>query len=541
VTETIDPSAGPALDAGESPARSGSWHNGVFVRDGAEPLAAPPEAEQAPESNRLVAAAAVAALVVAIVMWAGWWGLVVVGGLLISIILHEFGHYLTAKQAGMKVTEFFVGFGPKLFSFRRGETEYGLKPIPLGAYVRIIGMSDMEDVEPGDEGRTYREKSYWARLRVVLAGPFTNLAIAAVLLIAAFAIFSQPSNSGWRVASIVPGSAAAQAGLQAGDHLLSIDGQPVHDFSTVFTGVIQQHAGHEVTLVVDRDGQHLTLTPTIGWQLDDDGAGQLAPLQAGDKVVSVGGQSVQDYQQTRAALAAAAKGATRIEFRRNGYTYATRVDTPITLPAHGATGFLGISANPKWERLGVTASLSTAARTYGSMVSGSVGSLGHFFAPSNLTNYAKYVLTNRVPATSGSGSSNPAPIVRVTRNAPAPTQTEAALAASPANNRVMSMFGIVKVGSQEGADGGLFPILVLLALINIFLALLNLLPLLPFDGGHAAIATYEAIRGKLSGRPYRADIAKMMPVTYALMIFFAIIVLSSTYLDFVHPIHLPGQ
>ena len=71
----------------------------------------------------------------------------------------------------MKVTEFFVGFGPKLFSFRRGETEYGIKPIPLGAYVRIIGMNNLEEVEPGDEGRTYREKGYWARLRVVAGRP----------------------------------------------------------------------------------------------------------------------------------------------------------------------------------------------------------------------------------------------------------------------------------------------------------------------------------------------------------------------------------
>ncbi len=136
-----------------------------------EPAAAPPSSDSPPQQSRLLPALGVVLLVVVIVRFFGWWGLVVVGGLLVSIVLHEFGHYLTAKQAGMKVTEFFVGFGPKLFSFTRGETEYGLKPLPLGAYVRIIGMNDLEDVEPGDEGRTYREKSYWARLRVVLAGP----------------------------------------------------------------------------------------------------------------------------------------------------------------------------------------------------------------------------------------------------------------------------------------------------------------------------------------------------------------------------------
>ncbi|MBW3645134.1 MAG: site-2 protease family protein, partial [Actinobacteria bacterium] len=77
------------------------------------------------------------------------------------IFMHELGHYLTAKAAGMKVTEFFIGFGPRLWSFRRGETEYGFKAIPAGAYVRIIGMSNLEEIDPAEEDRTYRQKSYW--------------------------------------------------------------------------------------------------------------------------------------------------------------------------------------------------------------------------------------------------------------------------------------------------------------------------------------------------------------------------------------------
>ncbi len=113
---------------------------------------------------------------------------------------------------------------------------------------------------------------------------------------------------------------------------------------------------------------------------------------------------------------------------------------------------------------------------------------------------------------------------------------------SPANNRLMSIIGVVRLGSQTGATQGLFGVIMLLALINIFLGLLNLLPLLPFDGGHAIIATYEAIREKLSGRPYRADVAKLLPVTYAFMAVLALIFLSTSYLDIVHPVHLPpGQ
>ncbi len=96
----------------------------------------------------------------------GW--LLIVGALVVMIFLHELGHYLTAKWAGMKVTEFFIGFGPKIWSFRRGETEYGIKCIPPGAYVRIIGMSNLDEVPPEDEPRTYRQQSYPQRLLVVV-------------------------------------------------------------------------------------------------------------------------------------------------------------------------------------------------------------------------------------------------------------------------------------------------------------------------------------------------------------------------------------
>ena len=242
----------------------------VLAPGGPPPSAEPPApAGEGERESRLLPLVAAVAAVALLVRLTGWWGLVVVVGLVVSIVLHEFGHYLTAKQAGMKVTEFFVGFGPKLFSFTRGETTYGVKPFPLGAYVRIIGMNDMEDVEPGDVGRTYREKGYWARLRVVLAGPFTNLAIAVVLLLVAFGAFAQPSSKDWSVKSVVAGSAAAQAGMRKGDLLVSVNGQPVGDFSHGFADTVQRHAGHPITLVVVRDGKQVTLHPTVGWQLDD--------------------------------------------------------------------------------------------------------------------------------------------------------------------------------------------------------------------------------------------------------------------------------
>ena len=104
--------------------------------------------------------------------------LLLVVGIILMVMLHEFGHYWTAKRSGMKVTEFFVGFGPRLWSFTRGETEYGVKAIPAGGYVRIIGMTNMEEIDPADEPRTFRQGTPGKRLVVILAGVTVNLVIA---------------------------------------------------------------------------------------------------------------------------------------------------------------------------------------------------------------------------------------------------------------------------------------------------------------------------------------------------------------------------
>ncbi|MSW28541.1 MAG: peptidase M50, partial [Actinobacteria bacterium] len=99
-------------------------------------------------------------------------------GLIFTIMLHEAGHLIAAKRGGMKATEFFVGFGPRLWSFRRGETEYGIKAIPAGGYVRVIGMTNLEEVEPEDEARTYRSAPYKRKMVMILAGVTVNLLLA---------------------------------------------------------------------------------------------------------------------------------------------------------------------------------------------------------------------------------------------------------------------------------------------------------------------------------------------------------------------------
>jgi RIP metalloprotease RseP len=112
----------------------------------------------------------------------------VLAGLILMVIIHEAGHYVVAKRAGMKVTEFFAGFGPRLWTTRKGETEYGFKALPLGGYVRIIGMNNLEEVPPEDEGRTFRAQPYRWRAATAFAGPFMNVLAAVVLFFGMFAI-----------------------------------------------------------------------------------------------------------------------------------------------------------------------------------------------------------------------------------------------------------------------------------------------------------------------------------------------------------------
>jgi RIP metalloprotease RseP len=513
--------------------KGGTWQDGRFVRE-----SAPPPPTETPETpwSKYVGLMVLLAVTAFVVRATGWWGLVMVAGLLVSIVLHECGHYFAARQAGMKVTEFFVGFGPRLVSWRRGEVEYGVKVAPIGAYVRIIGMNDLEDVEAADEGRTYREKSYWARLRVVLAGPAVNLLLGFLILAIIPMTIGEQSNKGWSVGATSRGSAAAAAHIRVHDVLVSIDGKSAADFDNSAAKVIASHAGDDVPIVVRRDGKLITLHATIGWHLTSDVQDSLAPLAAGDTLTKVGSTKVTTFDQARQALAAAASGHATVEFVRDGDLYRTSVSTPVHLSAKDGQGFLGIAASPAFERVGPLKAVTTAASDFGGMVSASVSGLTHFFSPSGLTNWTKLVVNP--DATSTTAGRPVAPVVALTHGAPSADSNEPLPANSPQNDRISSIFGIVRLGGQAG-QAGVATLLLVLALINIFLGLLNLIPLPPFDGGHAAVATYEAIRERLSGRPYRADMTKLIPVTYAVVALFGFIFLSSSYLDLFHPARNP--
>ncbi len=182
----------------------------------------------------------------------------------VIIMLHEAAHFFAAKRAGMKVTEFFVGFGPRIWSFTRGETEYGVKAVVLGGYCRIIGMTNLEEVAPEDEPRAYRSKGYLSRVGVAGAGPAVHFVIAFVLMFSMFAIAGDVMHQRalTRARQTSP-SAPRRPGSSRATPLVSIDGTPITKWEQV-SGVIGQHkAGDVVQFVVERDGQQVTRDVTL--------------------------------------------------------------------------------------------------------------------------------------------------------------------------------------------------------------------------------------------------------------------------------------
>src|SRR5437588_2845318 len=144
--------------------------------------------------ERLVRLAFFVAIVLVLAIFTGFSPFLgVIFALVAIVMLHEFGHFVTAKWAGMKVTEYFFGFGPRLWSIRKGETEYGIKAVPLGGYVRIIGMNNLENVDPADEPRTYRQKSFPRKLSVAVAGSFMHFVMAFLLLVVIWTAVGYPA------------------------------------------------------------------------------------------------------------------------------------------------------------------------------------------------------------------------------------------------------------------------------------------------------------------------------------------------------------
>jgi membrane-associated protease RseP (regulator of RpoE activity) len=210
----------------------------------------------------------------------GW--VIFIVALLFSVMLHESGHFVTAKKFGMKVTQYFVGFGTTLWSTRRGETEYGIKALPLGGFVKIVGMTSMDEVDPADEPRSFRRHPAWQRLIVLFAGSFMHFVLALVLLFllaAAIGLDNDNTTQLGPVAACVPANAKAvengtctasdrpspakAAGIQAGDKVVSFDGKPVSTWTALGSDIRSTPAHRTVPVVVLRDGHQVTLHVTL--------------------------------------------------------------------------------------------------------------------------------------------------------------------------------------------------------------------------------------------------------------------------------------
>lgn len=197
-----------------------------------------------------------------------------IGGILAIIFFvtaHEFGHFVAAKAVGIKATEFFFGFGPKLWSFRRGETEYGVKLLPLGGYVKVVGMNPLEEIDPADIGRTYREKPFWKKSVVVLAGVGMNFLIA-YFMFAGVLLWQGVTELSTEVSEVVASvdgvaTPAAEAGLEAGDRILAINGVTTPEWTDV-AAVLAAHPGQEVAITVDRDGAQVEHSTTLATRTD---------------------------------------------------------------------------------------------------------------------------------------------------------------------------------------------------------------------------------------------------------------------------------
>jgi membrane-associated protease RseP (regulator of RpoE activity) len=209
--------------------------------------------------------------------------LIFVVALLVSVMLHEAGHFLTAKAFGMKATQFFVGFGSTLWSRRRGETEYGVKALPFGGFVKITGMTSMDEVDPADEPRSFRSKPGWQRAIVLAAGSFMHCVIAFVLLWI-LAVGVGLSNSATTTISVLPCVPAKQtagcahgdprspallAGLRPGDKIIAIAGRQVSTWTQLGDAIKAQPAGRPVAFTIVRGKreftEHITLAG-VSWR-----------------------------------------------------------------------------------------------------------------------------------------------------------------------------------------------------------------------------------------------------------------------------------
>jgi regulator of sigma E protease len=179
-------------------------------------------------------------------------------GLGVLIVFHEFGHFLLAKLSGVGVLTFSVGFGPKLWVKKKGETEYALSAFPLGGYVKMIGEDPDEEVQQADIERSFAHKALLRRIAIVAAGPGFNLLLAVFLLMIVFLFYGVPVLS-TRVGGVETGSPAEHAGIRKGDVIVALNGHAVTEWDTLSRG-IKESQGKPVNIQIRREAEEITVT-----------------------------------------------------------------------------------------------------------------------------------------------------------------------------------------------------------------------------------------------------------------------------------------
>jgi len=361
------------------------------------------------------------------------WALVFVLGIAVSIMLHELGHFWTARKSGMKATQFFLGFGPRVWSMHRNGVEYGLRAIPLGGFVKIIGMTNVDEVPEEDEPLTYRQASYARRMWVITAGSVMHAIIAVVLITIVYATVGNFAETGQvKILNVSADTPAAAAGLREGDIVTAINDTTVTNGDDFHTLLGDTKPGTEVTLDIIRDGSALTLRAVLGQN--------------------------------------------------------PNVDEGVV------KGFLGVvSSSLEREPMPLSTAIVQGPKDLVNGVGQATVAIAKVINPINvwghLTGSNKDVTTK------------PGTIV-----------------------------GAVSMSDDVGKYDGWVGMLVFLANINLVLGVFNMFPLMPLDGGHAAIATYERLRSR-RGRRYYADVNKLMPVAAVCIMLIAFMFLTGLYLD----------
>jgi membrane-associated protease RseP (regulator of RpoE activity) len=367
--------------------------------------------------------------------------------LLFSVMVHEFGHYITARKYGMWVSEFFVGFGKRIWSVQRGETEFGVKAIPAGGYCKIEGMSPSDELPEGQEDRAFYKASSAKKLVVLGAGSFLHFVLGFVLLFTLFAGIGTNQVLP-EIREVVPNSAAQAAGIQAGDEVVSINGKKVTEWYKDVE-VIRQSQGRELSLVLDRNGEQISVTASA---------------------------RLTDIDGTKRHV-------------------------------------LGIVNDTGLKRSGFLVSIKNSATVTKSFLVESVKSLGK--------------LPEKIPALWGA-------TVRGEERDP---------------NGLVGVVGVARVsGEAVGSDKltsmeRLATFVLIVASLNIFVGVFNLLPILPLDGGHMAVAIADSIRAffaRLRGRPRPApiDVTVLTPITMVVFVVLATLTLLLLVADVINPVTL---